>query len=156
VLFAFNPAGGVAGPRGVVSFDPEGNLYSTAYQGGTSNAGGVFRLNRKNNIVRAIDFTLQDGYNPTAGVLVSQTSGKIYGTNSSGPGLTIDGTVFEIGKDGKLTVLYTFCQQPNCADGYGPYAPLTSHSGNVYGAAEFGGAGFTGFGGNGVVFEITP
>ena len=49
-------------------------------------------------------------------------------------------------------VLYTFCQRPNCADGFGPTAGLIiDAAGNLYGTASYGGAFNAG-----VVFELAP
>jgi hypothetical protein len=50
------------------------------------------------------------------------------------------GTVFKISTDGTLTVLYNFCSQPNCADGYFPYGGLIQGpDGDFYGTTELGG-----------------
>jgi hypothetical protein len=155
VLIAFD-AGDEAEPEGVVSFDAAGNLYSTSFGGGSSGLGGVFRVSRASNIVRAVSFDGEDGGAPTAGILVDQKTGTIYGTNTSGGlGGAPEGAVFEIGKDGKITVLYTFCQQTNCADGAEPYSRLSVHSNGLYGTTKLGGTNNV-YGGNGVVFEITP
>src|SRR5581483_4660198 len=49
------------------------------------------------------------------------------------------------------SVLYSFCSQPNCADGYQPYTSLiVDAKGNVYGTTPWGGA--TGWG---TVFEVS-
>jgi len=49
-------------------------------------------------------------------------------------------------------VLYTFCSQPNCADGEGPASSLTRDgAGNLYGTTALGGANM-----NGTVFELSP
>jgi len=62
------------------------------------------------------------------------------------------GNVFRIAASGQETVLYDFCQQPNCTDGSAPFSGLISdEAGNLYGTTEFGGAN-----GLGVVFEVTP
>jgi uncharacterized repeat protein (TIGR03803 family) len=52
-------------------------------------------------------------------------------------------------------VLYTFCSEPSCADGYYPTAGLIQDSsGNLYGATEFGGINYGGVNGFGTVFEV--
>jgi len=52
------------------------------------------------------------------------------------------------------TVLYSFCSQLNCTDGYNPFAGLVmDKKGNLYGTTYQGGANANG--GNGTVFEIT-
>lgn len=53
---------------------------------------------------------------------------------------------------GVLTSLYSFCSQPDCADGAQPFAGLVQGSdGNFYGTTSEGGTH-----GNGAVFNITP
>ncbi len=49
------------------------------------------------------------------------------------------------------TLLYNFCSQPNCTDGFNPEAGLTADgAGNFYGTTNQGGLGF------GTVFELSP
>jgi uncharacterized repeat protein (TIGR03803 family) len=51
------------------------------------------------------------------------------------------------------SVLYNFCSQPNCADGFNPGSSLTSDGkGNLYGTTYNGGVGS----GYGTVFELSP
>jgi uncharacterized repeat protein (TIGR03803 family) len=51
-----------------------------------------------------------------------------------------------------LKTLYSFCSQPNCADGFQPSATLArATDGNFYGTTVSAGAI-----GYGTVFEITP
>jgi uncharacterized repeat protein (TIGR03803 family) len=62
---------------------------------------------------------------PYAG-LVQATNGDFYGT-TCGSGCALDsgsGTIFKITPSGMLTTLYSFCSQPNCADGSAPGAGL--------------------------------
>ncbi len=103
-------------------------------------------------------FDLTDGAFPAA-PLVQATNGDLYGTTSGGGancGLDGCGTVFKITAGGKLTRLYSFCSQPNCTDGYYPYAGLIQATdGNFYGTTEWGGAN-SGPDGPGTVFKITP
>jgi uncharacterized repeat protein (TIGR03803 family) len=150
-LYAFNPGTGIGTLEGVVSFDSAGNLYSTSYYGGQLNTGTVFRFDPKHKIMRAADFAESGGGFPTAGVLIDEAAGVAYGTTISGLGGAFGGTVFAFGPTGKETILYTFCQLQNCADGEAPHSSLILHDGNLYGTTEKGGAF-----GYGVVFEITP
>jgi uncharacterized protein (TIGR03437 family) len=63
-----------------------------------------------------------------------------------------EGTIFRISADGTLTTLYSFCSQPNCADGIGPKGALVQASdGNFYGTTSNAGAT-----GHGTFFKITP
>lgn len=150
-LYAFNPSSGIGGLYGAVNLDSVGNLYSTSCGGGQSHGGTVFRFNPKSKTMRAASLTSGGGACPTAGVVIDQAAGAAYGTASSGFTKDSGGTVFKFGSSGRETVLYTFCQLQNCADGYAPYASLILHDGNLYGTTERGGAN-----GLGVVFEVTP
>jgi len=72
--------------------------------------------------------------------LVQATDGNLYGTAELG-GANGEGTVFNITTGGTLTPLYSFCSQPNCADGGRPVAGLVlATNGDLYGTTEWGGA----------------
>src|SRR5208282_3654441 len=64
------------------------------------------------------------------GSLVQGLNGNFYGTTYVGGVNSSDcdgdgcGTVFEITPAGQLTTLYSFCSQPNCADGEYPAGGL--------------------------------
>jgi uncharacterized repeat protein (TIGR03803 family) len=68
------------------------------------------------------------------------------------------GTIFKIDQDGKLTTVYEFCSQPNCADGSEPIGALIQATdGNFYGATIGGGDSTCNSGnggGCGTVFEL--
>jgi uncharacterized repeat protein (TIGR03803 family) len=97
-----------------------------------------------------------DGLNPEAG-LIFDKEGALYGTTSEG-GTGNAGTVFKLMPpvEGQTawtkTVLYNFCSQLGCSDGYEPRASLIfDKEGALYGTTEFGGTG-----NNGIVFKLTP
>jgi uncharacterized repeat protein (TIGR03803 family) len=94
-----------------------------------------------------------DGGAPQAG-LISDGAGNLYGT--TGQVGSSDGVVFELSPNGSggwnYSTLYSFCSEPNCADGRWPYSHvILDGSGNLYGITYYGGA----YGG-GVVFELSP
>jgi hypothetical protein len=105
----------------------------------------------------------------SAGSLVQGADGNFYGTTANGrasseycPFKTC-GTVFKMTPDGKVTVVYSFCRQANCADGDSPSGALVQGTnGSFYGAAAFGGTSsycqdeFQSGDGCGTIFEITP
>jgi uncharacterized repeat protein (TIGR03803 family) len=103
ILRRFNggPGGGV--PTGRLVFDPAGNLYGTATQGGNLNdcsigCGVVFKLTPNSeggwNETTLYRFANQPGVNPVAG-LTFDAAGNIYGTTVGNDGPNF-GSVFEI------------------------------------------------------------
>jgi uncharacterized repeat protein (TIGR03803 family) len=81
---------------------------------------------------------MPDGANPWNDPLLN-VNGTLYGTTSIG-GVNGWGTVYKLNREGKETVLYSFCSAANCADGYFPQSNvLPDWQGNLYGVALFGG-----------------
>ena len=97
-----------------------------------------------------VSFDGTNGANPPAAV-IQGTDGNFYGTTTLG-GATDWGTVFKISPSGTLTLLYSFCSLPNCADGAEPWAGLVQATdGNFYGTTRYNGTN-----GGGTIFKITP
>lgn len=95
------------------------------------------------------NFDGANGSEPYA-VLTQGADGNFYGTTYFG-GVNNGGTVFKVTPSGKLTTLYNFCSQTNCADGAEPLGSLVqAANGDFYGTTESGGAH-----GGGTVFRIT-
>ena len=98
-----------------------------------------------------------DGIDPLGGLL-RDALGNLYGTTVTG-GAFNGGTVFELIPNAAKTawtqkILYSFCAQASCTDGFYPTAGLIRDaSGSLYGTTEGGGA--TGLN-DGTVFELTP
>jgi len=104
------------------------------------------------------------------GPLVQGANGNFYGTTQNGGTHNSNqsctgygcGTVFEVTPAGKLTTIYNFCSQKNCADRAVPSALVLGANGNLYGTTASGGANNAdicaggGVGGCGTFFEITP
>jgi uncharacterized repeat protein (TIGR03803 family) len=143
-LASFNGSNG-RNPQATLVQGRDGNLYGTAMIGGADKWGTVFKLTRAGKVTRLYNFCSQrncaDGNSPFAGLVLS-TDGNFYGTTIDGgvgPGY---GTVFEITPASKLTTLYSFCSQSNCADGAFPYAGLVKATdGSFYGTTWGGGGG---------------
>jgi hypothetical protein len=153
---------------GGLIFDAAGNLYGTAYEGGSHASGTVFKLTRKSGgdwhetVVHTFLGFPTDGLGPQAS-LVFDRAGNLYGTTTyagdggrcpEGGGVGGCGIVFELAPsaDGiwTETVLHNFTRLPT--DGYGPVASLVlDSSGNLYGTTASGGRYY-----GGVVFEIAP
>jgi uncharacterized repeat protein (TIGR03803 family) len=97
----------------------DGNFYGTTLNGGTNNAGTVFKVGTNGALTTLYFFTgFYDGGNPYAG-LVQGSDGNLYGTTQQG-GANGYGTVFKISTDGALTSLYSFGGN----DGANPQAAL--------------------------------
>jgi uncharacterized repeat protein (TIGR03803 family) len=147
-------------PFGGVIRDAKGGLYGMAFRGGDFNCtyshgygcGVVYELSRDGKETVLHSFAgPPDGALPTAGLLRDK-AGSLYGTSSFG-GSSGFGTVFKLGKQGKMTVLHNFVN----TDGATPYSTLTRDAaGNLYGTTVYGGD-FTCNPqyGCGVVFKIT-
>jgi len=132
-----------------------GDFYGTTENGGTHNAGTVFKITARGVLTTLYNFCPQsgcaDGQNPYAG-LVQGTNGDFYGTTEGGGANGNRGTVFKITPRGTLTTLHSFCAQSACTDGWEPTAGLIlATNGEFYGTTVIGGAN-----GYGSVFKISP
>jgi len=137
-----------------------GDLYGTTTCGGADGAGTVFKITAAGKLTTLYSFCpdadcSESGSSPVAG-LIQATDGSLYGTTYGGGAnrgnQANGGTVFKISLSGTLTTLYSFCAQPNCADGLSPSAVLAqANNGNLYGTTSLAGGN-----GHGTIFEITP
>jgi uncharacterized protein (TIGR03437 family) len=131
----------------------DGNFYGTT-SGDVEGAGGtIFKITPGGTLTTLYRFcppaACADGSWPLA-ALIQASDGNFYGTTSHG-GVNDQGTVFKITPAGTLTTLYSFCSQPQCADGLEPIGGLVQASdGNLYGTTGYQG----GYGG-GTIFKIT-
>jgi uncharacterized repeat protein (TIGR03803 family) len=130
----------------------DGHFYGTTALGGkgcpSPGCGTAFRIDSKGKLT-TVNLSPGDGSDPVASLLLT-SNGNFYGTTYH-QGANGYGTVFEISKSGKLTVVYDFCLQPNCVDGSSPQAPLVRGTdGNFYGTTQIGGDNR-----QGTVFKIT-
>jgi uncharacterized repeat protein (TIGR03803 family) len=93
-----------------------------------------------------------NGNQPYGGV-VQATDGNFYGTTAFGG--NGNGNVFRMTPSGKVTSIYSFCSQANCADGQTPEtAPILGSDGSLYGVTLTGGRGAEGAGA-GVFYKMT-
>jgi uncharacterized repeat protein (TIGR03803 family) len=133
-----------ADPIGGLFLSIDGNLYGTTNGTHSNDNGTVFRMNPAGTVTTLHYFGGDpDGAWPSA-TLMQAANGEFYGTTSGG-GAANDGIVFKISHSGTLATIYSFCQQPHCADGTNPTAGLIQATdGNFYGATP------------GTVFKISP
>jgi uncharacterized repeat protein (TIGR03803 family) len=148
------------GPYAGLTLAANGNLYGTTQQGGTYSEGTVFEITLAGKLTTLYNFCAKanciDGKGP-GGTLIQAANGNLYGTAGGGANCNGGcGIIFEITPAGKLTTLYSFCAQTNCADGVAPVGLVQATNGNFYGTTEGGGANCVSDGGCGTVFEITP
>jgi uncharacterized repeat protein (TIGR03803 family) len=155
VLYAF-PRTFWVDPIGELSFDPQGNLYGIDQYG--SGEGEVFRLSLKNGGTFQRYLMNSFGAYPQGGILLDPEQKVLYGTTSYNAG-----TLFELSSSLELNVLYNFCRDFNCSDGYAPAGKIIKDSvGNLFGTTEYGGLSsqYASCRGNisgcGVLFELTP
>jgi uncharacterized repeat protein (TIGR03803 family) len=166
-LYSFCSQSGCADgaePYGQLVQATDGNLYGTTYYGGVSDVGTVFKITPSGTLTTLYSFCSQsecaDGEYPKAG-LVQATDGNLYGTTDGTVGTIypygqISGTLFKITPEGTLTTLYSFCSQPNCADGESPRSAVVQDTdGNLYGTTYYGGASSACTDGCGTAFSLS-
>ena len=153
-----------ADPEGELLIDSSGNLYGTTFAGvGAHGDGTVFEVAKGSGTITTLaSFNGSNGYSPTGGGLIVDSSGNLYGTTALGGANTNSssfpdgaGTVFELAKgSGTITTLASF----NGSNGLHPLAGLImDSSGNLYGTTNKGGAGYGSTNdpdGQGTVFEL--
>lgn len=162
----YNFTGGLDGayPEAGLTMDGAGNLYGTAYQGGSMNRGTVYKLGHRGTgwvLSPLYNFRGQtDGGAPIAGVVFGP-NGTLYGTTEFAGQLCGEGcgVVFNVRPPVSIcrsticpwteTVIYSFRGD---TDGANPgYGNLTfDHAGNIYGTTYFGGNNA-----EGVVYKLT-
>ena len=159
VLHSFRSKDGAWPLSGLIG-DAQGNLYGTTELGGdltggcgTLGCGVVFKIDRSGHETVLYSFTGGADGSQSAGSLVRDAAGNMYGTTGLGGDLTCNapsgcGVVFKIDSSGHETVLHSFQGQPS--DGWDPIAGLVRDSaGNFYGTTYRGGTyGF------GTVFKV--
>jgi uncharacterized repeat protein (TIGR03803 family) len=159
-LHSFNDTDGAA-PLGALIQGTDGNLYGTTVgvtTEGHTTYGTVFKITTAGVFTLLYTFSASgpDGCGPSG--LVQGTDGNFYGTAAGGACGQQFGTIFKITPSDTLpwplTTLYSFCSQPNCADGANPQGGLVQGTdGNFYGTTEQGGP--EGQYGNGTVFKVS-
>jgi uncharacterized repeat protein (TIGR03803 family) len=146
-----------SGPEAILVKDKLGNLYGTTYQGGTSNFGTVFKIDKSGEKLILHSFAGPpygggDGALSYAGV-IRDAEGNLYGVTAAG-GAFGAGVVYEVDATGSESLLYSFT---GGSDGGGPDSVLLFDAqGNLYGTTQNGGNEQCGGTGCGVVFELSP
>lgn len=156
-------------PIGAIAMDSTGAIFGAAEKGGPADAGAVYQLSPpvsgdqwQLTILHYFCSKAQcaDGKRPYSGV-VRDRNGVLYGTtNLGGKGTASadNGVVYKLMPPADGTgvwqhkVLYDFCSQSDCADGYFPeYAPLLlAKGGMLYGTVPNNGPST----GGGVLYRL--
>lgn len=137
VLHHFGGPSDGATPGGLIEAS-DGAFYGTTRQGGTSNFGTVFRLDKttSNYVVLC---SLTDSRNPYKGV-IEGSDGVLYGTSHNGGLYSYSyGTAFALNKDGSgFVMIHSF--NSTLYDGFFPIATvLEASDGRLYGTTSDGG-----------------
>ena len=149
VLHSFSGSPDGAYPYAAVILDSAGGLYGTTNEGGTFNSGTVFRLAAMHpeTVIHSFNGTTDGGY-PSSALTLGPT-GNLFGTANEG-GSGQEGTIFQLTKTGKFSVLHTF---NGILQGANPAAGLIiDSSGNLYGTTAEGGN----LDDDGTIFELNP
>src|SRR5664279_2695697 len=154
VLYRFTGGRDGANPTwGDLNFDPSGNVYGTALQGGDNGVGAVFMLSPSHGgwtESTLYSFALETGAYPQSGVIFD-SAGNLYG-DASNYGLYGYGMIYQLAPSASgwtETTLYSF---QGAADGLGPVGGLVfDRTGNLYGTTVEDGAF-----GYGSVFKLAP
>ena len=152
------------GPKSNLISDAAGNLYGTAFQGGSNFNGVVFKLTPPPRGKTAwSESAIFDPFNTgtlgngPVGILARDSSGNIYGVTEDG-GPANDGVVFELTPPAAGQTAWTptpIWSFTGGADGSRPVAGLVRNAktGVLYGTTYQGGTGSCACG---VVFSLTP
>lgn len=144
VIHAFTGGNDGSGPGAPVVFDKAGNLYGMTPTGGANSAGVVFEMKPVNSTWKlAVIHTFTggaDGLGGSAGRLIFDAAGNIYGVSTVG-GVNQKGTVFEMKQHKGTWVLKTLYAFTDTPDGALPYGGLIwDKAGNLYGTTYYAGA----------------
>lgn len=152
ILASFNALDGGDPEFGPLAQGRDGNFYGATYISASGGCEGVFKVTAAGNLSTVHCFGAGEGAQAYGGVVLG-TDGNLYGTAAQG-GANAWGTIYKVSSStGVLTTLYSFCAQPNCADGAFPSSSLVQASnGSFYGVTPPNAT----FGSQGTIFQITP
>jgi uncharacterized repeat protein (TIGR03803 family) len=143
-LYWFTGTNDGASPRAALIQARDGNLYGTAYEGGTAGSGTIFRVSTNGVFNPLFQFNGTNGARPYGGLLQA-SDGNFYGTTENG-GVGGVGSIFRMDTNGNLTTLVWF----NEANGATPEGTLIQGAdGALYGTTYHGGTSD-----NGTVFKL--
>jgi uncharacterized repeat protein (TIGR03803 family) len=139
-------------PVGSVVQDKVGNFYGTTNDCGTSSAGTIWKVSKKDNetILHNFYYGPSDGCWPWAGV-ARDSNGNLYGVSTGCPA-NRRGALYELSTTGTLTLLHSFDYA-----GSGPIGEvLRTTKGTLFGTTLDGGSGDCNGLGCGTVWSYVP
>lgn len=154
-IYSFRGTPDGANPSGGVVADKEGNLYGITENGGTNNAGTVYRMQPKGSsfaesVLYSFGGGSSDGAHPL-GTMAIDKKGALYGTTKLG-GSAGYGAVFKLTPSGggfKESILHSF---QGYSDGVEPEAGIAhTATDSIYGTTTAGGENNAG-----TVYELAP
>jgi uncharacterized repeat protein (TIGR03803 family) len=125
-------------------FGIDGNLYGVTTGGGVTGLGTVYRTTLAGQLTSLYSFGSCSSsvcpWDPQG--LMQAANGNLFGVTvfgnleSGGDG----GSIFESTTEGVVKILYNFCSQQDCVDGFDPlFAPVQGSNGYLYGTTRLGG-----------------
>jgi uncharacterized repeat protein (TIGR03803 family) len=153
-----------ASPGTLLLAAADGELYGITALGGASGWGTIFKITLGGKLTTLYSFPSPGPYggpclsNPsTCAPLIQANDGNIYGAASFAPNNGGSGMVFKLTPGGTFSTLYSFCSQPNCADGQYPPGVMQGTDGSFYGGTQADGLQNPACGvqGCGTVFRLT-
>jgi uncharacterized repeat protein (TIGR03803 family) len=152
------------GPSSLVQAT-DGAFYGLTGAGGSGSdcflgCGTIFKITPAGAFTTLHDFSYAEGTR-TSGGLIQASDGNFYGTREEGgnnnncPENDGCGTIFRFNIHDGVTTVYSFCPQPNCADGFLPGVLVQGTDENLYGATVYGGNDQCGSFGCGTVYEMS-
>ena len=136
VLHAFDALTVPRGPYSPLIQASDGNFYGTTVSGGTDGAGTVYKMTPSGTVTVLHSFNRStEGSTPFDGLLQA-ADGNFYGSVSTGPNGTSNGSLFRMTPQGGVTVIAPFAasalvETPNGAL-YGVTGPSPSYAGSVF------------------------
>ena len=144
-LYNFSSGSDGGRPKAGLALGPDGYFYGTTTVGGDYGYGTIFKITTNGLLTTLYSFDGTNGGWPMSTLLLAR-DGTFYGTTLVG-GINDCGVIFQFKPGGGYAVVHWFI---GLADGANPDCGLiVGLDGNLYGVAEFGGAG-----GNGTLFEL--
>jgi uncharacterized repeat protein (TIGR03803 family) len=148
VIYKLTPAGAItvlhnfAGypndgsyPEGILVQGNDGNFYGVTKEGGANNEGTIFKISSTGtySLLHSFNYSSPtfDGMFPVAGLALG-SDGNLYGTTAQGGKNSNAGTIFQVTTAGQETILYNFCAQTGCVDGFYPYGPIVQHTDGAF------------------------